>query len=239
MPVFGGSSGCGALAVTAPVLAYDTFSRTVASGWGNADIGGTWSIVSGTQALFSTNGSVGSISLDTSGTVQEAVLSKANGTIVTGSVDIGFSALPTVNNFLFVFLTQRTSLDGNQYFYRTGLYIDYTGLICVRSEGVPAITMFPDTSLPATYTVGTTLSIKSQLATVNPTLSLAKVWASSTPEPAYFFTGSDPTSIGPQVYGSTGIRAAYLDCNGLPPVSASPISVYVDNLLAVKAAVNP
>ncbi len=51
--------------VTAPaagVLASDTFSRTLASGWGSAETGGPWTLT-GSATLFAVNGGVGTMSV--------------------------------------------------------------------------------------------------------------------------------------------------------------------------------
>ncbi|MDQ1663967.1 MAG: trimeric autotransporter adhesin [Blastococcus sp.] len=52
--------------------ASDSFSRTVAGGWGQADVGGAWTV--SPAASFAVNGGVGTVALTTDGRTQRAAL---------------------------------------------------------------------------------------------------------------------------------------------------------------------
>lgn len=220
----------------AQIVAYDLFRRTVAAGgWGTPDfVAGAgpppnpWNIPIGTPSFWSVNGTNGLVALDASGAVQGADLLQAVAATVTVRFDVSFSALPSPGNFVFALAWMRVSGDSTSAFYRVGIFVDNLGTICLRGEGVPAVTLWPDATPVGTPIAapGMWLTVAAQLTTVSTTNALAKVWQVGSPEPTWGVSGTDPSSIGPQVAGPVGIRAMS---------TADAITVSFDNFAAALA----
>src|SRR5690349_19038257 len=72
--------------------ASDTFARTVSGGWGQADVGGTWTTAPASS--FGVSGGVGTVALTTDGRTQRAALP---GTAITNDVaaTLATTRLPT------------------------------------------------------------------------------------------------------------------------------------------------
>lgn len=191
------------------IFAQETFTKPpVAGGWGTAIIGGAWTVIEGTAGNFSTNGTSGLVTLP-SGVVHAIGLQATSSLNSMMGYDVSFSALPSAGNFLYSFAWFRVNA-GDTAFYRTGLYVDSTGTMCMRSEGVPAVTLFPDATPVTfgTYTPGSWISVRAVISGTNPTNVQAKGWPQFTLEPPiYQVTGADVVPIGPQSNGYAGIRA--------------------------------
>src|SRR5690606_19137522 len=76
------------------VVARDAFSRTVASGWGNADLGGAWVTTSGAGSVAL---GTGRLTLGSAGAIASARLPGAEGTHVTTSTTVRWDKRPSGN----------------------------------------------------------------------------------------------------------------------------------------------
>ncbi|EDK72583.1 hypothetical protein TM7_0269, partial [candidate division TM7 genomosp. GTL1] len=78
---------------TLSTIITDTFTRTVSGGWGTADLGGSWTLVSGGSSNFSVNGSVAAIVLN-SGGARTQFLNSINSQNITGTLDVAWDRVP-------------------------------------------------------------------------------------------------------------------------------------------------
>ena len=98
--------------------ASDTFARTVANGFGTADVGGAWSLV-GTASSFSVGGGVGRIAGAVS-TSRAAYLSAVRQTDIDLESDVALDQPATGGGVYVSFIGRRTS-NGNDYLLQAPL----------------------------------------------------------------------------------------------------------------------
>ena len=196
------------ITVTAPpasnVLAADTFTRTVSSGWGTAETGGAWTVVGGTPAL-SVSGGKGVMTL-LKGETREARLDGLSATRVEASV---------------LFSSNVASAGGAASVTLVGRRVGsswYAARARLEPGGVMRMYLLRDETslgtyvLPGTYVVGQQLNVKVSVTGTGPTTVRAKMWLAGGPEPTTWqATGTDSTPA-LQVPGSVTLR---------PNVSAS------------------
>ncbi len=191
--------------VTAPAfLAKDDFGRTVAGGWGSADVGGAWT-VTGPLDRWSVAGGRGLVSLN-AGNGYTANLPSLS----TTSTDVTLSVA-----------SDKPATGGGQYVSvigrRVSSTVDYRAKLQITSTG--AVSMWvartsggTETLLPGggvvsglTYAVGDRLEVRLQVTGTSPTTVRAKVWKSGGTEPTTWTRTATDSTAGLQVAGSVGM----------------------------------
>jgi large repetitive protein len=189
--------------VTAPgvetAYATDAFGRTVAGGWGNADLGGAWS-VSGTLSRWSVSGGAGHVTSNpgNSATASLPIAAKTD-TEFTGTVSVDKAA--TGSGEYISLIARRISAT-----------VDYRGNLRLAPDGTAVVSLakmvsgtetalVPSVTLPGmTISPNDKLRVRSQAIGTSPTTLRLKVWKDGTTEPsAWSVSGSDST---------TGLQAA-------------------------------
>ena len=174
----------------ATTLAADEFQRTSASGWGTADVGGTWSTVSGS----SVNGSVGLLSL---------MNSQTRATTLSGNLPSGTDARISVSidkvangGGAHVNIATRKTTAGE---YRAKLRFSATGVVNVsvaRLVGTTETLVANRVLTGYTHTAGATLDVRVRTVSTGPSTTVqVKVWSQGQPEPVDWYvtaTDSDP-----------------------------------------------
>ena len=190
--------------VTAPAaLAADSFGRTVATGWGAADTGGTWTVAGG-ATNFAVGSGVGTVKIATSAgpsAVLGGVSSSSTDLVVTMSSDkVG------TGNGVYLYAVGRRTSGG-----------DYRGRVRLTSSGGVAIAVSRVVSgaetmlgselvLPGvTYAAGTKLTLRLQVQGTGTTTLRLKVWPTSGSEPADWQVVKTDTTAGLQTAGSVGL----------------------------------
>ncbi len=187
-------------------FATDTFNRTVASGFGTADVGGAWTVSPG--ARFSVSGGVGSVSMATAGAGTSAYLGSTSATSADLTLTLALDKRPTAS--VFVDVVGR----------RAGTNQEYDGLVTLTSAGgvqvnlrkldgsATTVNLATTTVLSGlTYTAGTQLNARMQVDGTSPTTLRLKVWANGTAEPAAWSLTATDSSAALQVAGSVGFRS--------------------------------
>ncbi len=185
-------------------MAKDDFSRTVSGGWGNADIGGAWTIPAG-ASQFSVGNGVGRILLK-KGDGFRANLASTSST----SVDLRLSMASD----------QRSGSEGHwldvigrsvagQGDYGAKLKLASDGSVSawvVRNTGGTLTSLSEGKVSGLTFNGGDTVNIRLQVVGTGTTQLKLKVWKGGTAEPsAWTFSGSDSTA-GMQKAGSLAIN---------------------------------
>lgn len=184
----------------ATVLAADEFQRTSASGWGAADVGGTWSTVSGS----SVNGSVGLLSL-MNGQTRATTLSGTlpSGTDVRVSVSIDKVA---DGGGAHVNVAPRKTAAGE---YRAKLRFSATGAVTVsvaRLVGTTETLVANRVLAGYTHTPGAALDVRVRtVSTGGSTTVQVKVWSQGQVEPADWFVMATDSEPGLQGTGQLAI----------------------------------
>ena len=184
----------------ATVLAADEFQRTSASGWGTADVGGTWSAVSGS----SVNGSVGLLSLmnsQTRATTLSGILPSGTDARLSVSIDkVANGGGAHVN------IAPRKTAAGE---YRAKLRFSATGVVNVgvaRLVGTTETLVANRVLTGYTHTAGATLDVRVRTVSTGASTTVqVKVWPQGQPEPADWFVTATDSEPGLQGTGQFSI----------------------------------
>ena len=204
----------------ASVFAVDTFGRTVADGWGSADVGGDWSGSPG----FSVSDGGGQVSVPASFT--RYTLLPASVGDATSTFTISTDKAIAAGNANVNYILHHNS-DGD---YRLKLRYLNTGEVTVwltRKVG-SSETLLADGGTVGgfTQTAGATLNVKIDAATTSGTTTLrTKVWPTGSAEPTAWLATATDSTAGIQGAGTLGFTA-YV--NG--SVSNAPIGFTFDDL---------
>ena len=184
--------------------ASDTFARTVANGFGTADVGGAWSLV-GTASSFSVGGGVGRIA-GAVATSRAAYLSDVRQTDIDLESDVALDQPATGGGVYVSFIGRRTS-NGNDYLFKLryqagGSVVAYIVRVVGGTETVLGSMTVPG----LTVSPGDQLRVRFQVSGTTTTTLHAKVWRSGTAEPAsWLLTTTDATPAALQGAGDLGV----------------------------------
>jgi PKD repeat protein len=211
--------------VTAPSeLARDTFTRTLASGWGTADLGGAWT-VAGNAANYSVSGGVGRLTATGPASQRSAYLNtlQQSSTDVTAAVSVGQA--PTGGG-VYTTVVGR-SVAGNSYGLK--LRFNANGTVdAFLSRVVGGVETNLQTRLGAVtgYMPGQVLRVRLQVTGTGTTGLAMKVWRDGTVEPATWLAQSTDTTASLQAAGAVGI-VHYLSGSA----SVFPVVLSVDDFV--------
>jgi PKD repeat protein len=185
------------------VLARDAFARTVASGWGSADIGGTWSI-NGSASFYSVTEGQGVMSLAPGlgpSTVVPAVSTTASNSLITVSLN-------------------KIGNGGGSYLGVIGRRVgtaEYLGRVKVAATGAVflqltvlsggAETLLGQLATGNTLAAGQQWQLRVEVMGAAPTTLRAKTWPTGTEEPTPWGVTATDATIGLQSEGSVGLRS--------------------------------
>src|SRR6185369_6037100 len=142
--------------------AADQFSRSISSGWGNANTGGTYTLT-GTASNFAVNGSAGSMTVPTAGGVLVAKLPSV------AALDLNFifrvkTDKPAAGNNMSAFFLARSVSSSSE--YRGQIRISSSNAVYIRALKVVGGTqtlLGTEVALPnLTYTAGTYIWMRGQ-----------------------------------------------------------------------------
>ena len=209
-------------------IAEDTFTRTAASGWGTAQLGGAWttyptsafSVANGEGRLSSPVGSGRNMYL-------RAVASSSTDVLATLAVD----RLATGGG-LYASLVGRAVPNAGEYTARIKYRSDgKPGLALVRNAANGSGTIIANEVLPAglTYAPGEELQIRLQVVGTGSTTIRAKLWKVGQPEPTAWAVSATDTTAGLQANGAIGF-VTYLSSSA----TNGPILLTIDDILATR-----
>ncbi|HET9648571.1 MAG TPA: PKD domain-containing protein [Microlunatus sp.] len=183
------------------VLAADAFARTVASGLGTADTGGSWSV---NGSGFSVNGSQGQVAISQGGQGPWAQLPGVSTTGVDLVVGLVLDKRPNAGAAYVGTIGRRVgSAD-----YRLKVKIDPNGAVTVyairMSGGETTLSQLVVPGL--SYTAGSRLDTRLQVSGTSPTTIRGKVWAAGTAEPAAWQVTATDSTAALQAAGSIGLH---------------------------------
>ncbi|MGI8717436.1 MAG: PKD domain-containing protein [Lapillicoccus sp.] len=219
------SSVTKAVTVTSGPFAKDTFARTVANGWGAADVGGSWS-VSGGSANFSVANGWGKLATPAPGTGVTALLSGVSSLNTDLQLQFAMDKLPTGGGQFFWVIGRGAPSDG----YRAKVWVSSNGtMVLYLSKYVGgAETELVSSVVPGvTYVPGDAYQLRLQVLGAGPTTLQAKAWKAGTSEPAaWTVTGTDSTTS-LQSAGAIGFQT-YLSSRA----TNAPLTISVGQLFA-------
>jgi PKD repeat protein len=203
---------------TAPVsniLARDEFDRTLTGSWGQADVGGDWTL-RGASTRFSVAGSAGRLQIP----VSTALYSDLNGVSSQSARLTAEFSLDKIAAGAYI------SLIGRQVgsdFYVARLVPQTNGqvrlyLLRGSGTGIGAATFVPDFPMVAGEHYRASIEVRG----TSPTTVSAKVWRASSPEPTAWQRTATDSAAGLQTRGRVGVFG-YLPsaASGSSPVTLS------------------
>ncbi|MDM7832105.1 PKD domain-containing protein [Cellulomonas edaphi] len=200
-------------------LAADAFGRTVASGWGTADVGGAWTVNS--AARFSVGSGVGRIQVPSGSTLTGALPGVAS-TATDLHTTVTYAAQPDVTAYLYV--TGRL-VGSTDYSARLKLLASGSTQLSLLSGS----TVLTTTTLPAgTFGPGLTLHVRLQVQGTSPTALRVRVWRDGTTEPAGWTSTASDSLAALQAPGAVRV-SAYLSSGA----TTGPLALAYDDVKAV------
>lgn len=208
-------------------IAADAFSRTSASGWGTADIGGNWSIA-GAATRYTVEGGLGRMNVNAGQTL------RANLTSATSDdVDLRVT-----------FSTDKILTGGGEYVSAIGRHVgslDYRARVRLLADGTVLLqlmqggTQLQSLTVPGlTHAADVPLNLRLQVTGTSPTTIQAKLWPTSAAEPGAWQTSVTSSTAGLQTAGSIGLESFVSGS-----ATNAPISTRFDNLIVTPTSAPP
>ncbi|MDQ1734496.1 MAG: hypothetical protein QOH56_747, partial [Pseudonocardiales bacterium] len=208
------------VAVTAPiqtVYATDTFTRTAPTGFGTADKGGAWT-TSGGASLFSVDGNVGKIKMNTPGSGPAVYLNSVSALNINGTVDVATDSAPTGGG---TYLSLAVRHNGtSEYRLRARIQPTVTTLTLSKVISGTETALKTVTVTGMIYNPGDVLRLRIQASGSGTTVLSGKVWKVGTAEPGAWQANSTDTDASLQAAGGIGVVSYLSGSSTLSPVVA-------------------
>ncbi|GEL94494.1 PKD domain-containing protein [Cellulomonas composti] len=202
-------------------LALDGFARTVANGWGSADVGGAWATV-GTASRWSVGSGVGRVVVPAGSTMTATLPVTSSALDVTAT--FALSAVPDATTYLG--LVGRVA--GTQ---------DYSARIKLTPGVAPQLHLVRSGTVlgggsigGAVLAAGDRLHVRLQVQGTSPTTLRARAWRDGTPEPSTWSVVATDTTAALQVAGAPRLSAYQSSSATTGPLTVSWDDVRVDAL---------
>jgi hypothetical protein len=200
-------------------LVLDTFSRTIATGWGRTERGPAWTTATGQ----STNGTSGVLTHTTVNSLRFSRLNLGTYRDLDAQADFTIPATVTGTGPVSTGLTLRNNAGNTDYLWMTVKFnADGTVILeCFQSvAGSLSVVLGVNPSL--TYTAGTTMTLR---VVISGTRLQARVWPTAGTEPTTWpYDQTAPTVAGPIIYAGVQTWVQAGNTNTLP------FAITVDNV---------
>jgi rhamnogalacturonyl hydrolase YesR len=183
--------------------AADAFGRTVANGWGTADLGGPWSLM-GSASAFSVSGGTGRMVMPSAGSSFAAYLGGVSSSDTQAQVGVSLNQVQTGGGTYVSVIGRRISSNTD---YRVKLHFMAGGAVIETLERVVAgteITLQTITA-PVTYTPGAVVDVQLQVTGTSPTTLRSMIWLKGTTQPATWQAITTDNTSGLQVPGAVAL----------------------------------
>ncbi|WP_052193376.1 PKD domain-containing protein [Microbacterium sp. ZOR0019] len=179
--------------------AADSFGRLVSSGWGAADIGGTWAPMAGSAAVTSVADGVGTVNLGP-GETREMLLQGTSLRDTEARISYTLTSGPSTGVAYEGLGARRSGSNG------------YRALVWHRADGSTWLvihrngTAIASTAVPGTtWAAGSTFHLAMETAGSSPTTIRAKIWAAGSTEPEDWQLTTTDATPALQVAGATTV----------------------------------
>ena len=218
-----------AVTVTGPpggLYASDMFSRSVTSGWGAAELGGTWSL-SGGATTFTVAAGQGRMSVGP-GTTSSASLNAVQQASMETTTMLSFDKAQTGGGTYISVIGRRVTASTA---YQLKIRVQPTGAVTAQIvrvvNGAETVLQSVPTVPGLSWTQGEKLRIRLRVSGTAPTALAARIWEDGTPEPAAWLVTANDSTASLQANGGLGI-STYLSTSA----TQSPMVISVDELVA-------
>ena len=213
----------------ATVYAADSFGRSTASGWGSADVGGTYTLL-GDPTSYNVGGGTGQVIVPKASATRSATLAG----VTAGDVDITVRFAvnkPPTGNGQYVYVIARNIGSSS---YRPKVILNANGTVAVHAgvvnNGSESSLGSPVTVAGLTAPPGTYLWLHAQVTGTNPTTIRVRAWRDGDTEPATWQFSATNSLAALQAAGGVGF-SAYLGSG----TTNGPVTFAFDDLTAVDA----
>jgi len=185
--------------------ASDSFSRTQADSWGNAETGGAYAL-SGAVADFDVNGSVGTLNTP-AGTNRSAYLNSISLQDVDGTFRYKSNKVAVGGGQIVYLIARRAS--GNDYLARVRMPTDGTLRLQAVKEvsGVATVLGTEVVVSGLTQTANKFFRVRTQVMGINPTTIRIRAWADGQAEPSTWHYSISDSTAALQRAGAVGLRS--------------------------------
>jgi hypothetical protein len=201
----------------------DTFTRTVASGWGTPDIGAAWSNVGGGSASdYAVNGSIALHTLSTVDTTRRSGVTAAHADFDL-YCDISTSDLATGDS-LYGAVTARMADASNMYMCRAEFTTSNTVLVTLRQMVAGTQTQLGTYTVPVTHVAGQFIRVRFQ---GRGTQLKARAWLATDLEPGSWHIEATNSAL--SAANQLGTRSVRVTGN----TNAASVAIQYDNYEAL------
>jgi PKD repeat protein len=209
---------------SATEFAADAFARSVSNGWGNADVGGAYTLESGAAANYNVSGGVGTITLPSANASRSVRLDGVS----QADVDIRFrvasnKVLSGANLFVYAIARRNTNNE-----YRPRLILNANGSVSVSASvlanGSESALGSAVVVAGLTQAADSFIWLRAQITGSSPTTIRVKAWADGQAEPAGWQFSATNSLAALQGAGSLALRS-YLATGG----SNAPVTLSFDD----------
>jgi rhamnogalacturonyl hydrolase YesR len=191
-------------ALSAPTqYASDAFARTVANGWGTADVGGAWSLT-GSASAFSVSGGTGRMVMSKAGSSVATYLGGVSSSDTQTQVGVSLNKAQTGGGTYVSVIGRRFSSSTD---YRVKLHFEAGGAVVETLERVVSGTevALKTVSAPVTYATGAVVSVQLQVTGTSPTTLRSMIWLKGTTQPTTWQATITDNTSGLQVPGAVAL----------------------------------
>ncbi|WP_395242993.1 PKD domain-containing protein [Agromyces sp. MMS24-K17] len=185
----------------APVTIDDTFTRTLATGWGRADTGQDWTL-STAASSYSVDGARGKVTVPPGSGRAARLASVVAGDVAIAS-EVQVTPVPSGSGTYVSYLAR---LNGSNS-YRAKLQFSPNGtitLILTRVVGGTETTLAAQ-RLAGTFTAGQSVRVAFEASGASPTTLRAKAWAGAAAEPPAWILNATDATAGLQAAAAVGV----------------------------------
>ena len=187
------------------MVASDRFLRGAADGWGNADLGGAWTIA-GTPPSWGVN-IVGGRVVAQPNRAERASLGQVAVQDVELVQQVTLPRSSQNNNVLAYLLMRHTGGASAASYYRVGIGQGLgRSTMVIRAQRSDGANLAPDLDTGIAAADAASVWLRVQAVGVNPTRIRARAWLNGTPEPTSWLLDTTDSNAAEQVAGGVGFR---------------------------------
>lgn len=196
------------------VLAKDDFGRTVASGWGTADVGGPWTITGGAASSLQVSDGTGKVT-NAAGQTRIMLLNSASSNTTDSRITFSLDKVPTGGGYYGTVIGRQ--VGSANYTLKAWVRADRSVWI-VLQQGT---TVLSANAIPGlSYTAGTALNARLEVTGTSPTTLNAKIWSATATEPTNWQITRTDSTAALQAAGTVGLTS-YLSGSATTPILAT------------------
>ncbi|WP_131106063.1 LamG domain-containing protein [Ornithinimicrobium sufpigmenti] len=201
----------------------DTFSRTLANGFGTADLGGSWTTTR-SSSLFSVSDGKGHIRMSAPGSGPNIFLQGPLAVDLDATVDVTMDKDPTGGGTYNSLVVRR--IANNDYQLKVRALPDHVQILLTRTVNGAESTL-SSTTVPIVYRAGDTLRLRVVADGSGTTSLTGKAWVLGTPEPAAWQVQATDTTAALQGAGGVGLISYLSGSSTNAPVTSSWDNLHV------------